>query len=251
MSDPFAYNGGTMLTIRRRKISTETSPLNWMELVSACAQDRDETALWSEFLRRYGPKIKQFIRGTLAISQGRTISAGSGFTDEAQVGDLFQSTIIRLVEKDCAAMKRFSGSTEEAWLAYLAVISRSVVRSWLRRRFSQKRYEAAGTAGLWRRTQERPGVWEGPGSLMSAEKELLAREIQRLCERSIENLAGESAARDKLIFQLYFLDDLTTRQIAECRGVNLSKAGVEKVLNRLKERMRRVVTVDASEAIMP
>jgi Zn-finger nucleic acid-binding protein len=53
-----------------------------------------------------------------------------------------------------------------------------------------------------------------------------------------------------LVFQLYFDKDLSAEQISRCRGVNLSKAGVEKVINRLKERIRSVVSPGASEAIM-
>jgi predicted DNA-binding protein YlxM (UPF0122 family) len=53
-----------------------------------------------------------------------------------------------------------------------------------------------------------------------------------------------------LIFQLYFDKDLSVEQISHCQGVNLSKAGVEKVINRLKERIRNVVSPDASEAVI-
>jgi hypothetical protein len=71
-----------------------------------------------------------------------------------------------------------------------------------------------------------------------------------LCEREIHSDESAPSARNLLIFQLYFDHDLTLSQIASCRGVNLSKAGVDKVINRLKERVRSVAAAGESEAIM-
>ena len=70
------------------------------------------------------------------------------------------------------------------------------------------------------------------------ERRLLAREVVELSAKTLRFLPGPYPARDRLIFQLYFLHNLPADQIRQCKGINLSKAGVEKVLNRLKERIR-------------
>ena len=236
-----------MQNIPPARTSKDPGQMDWDELLSACAQDRRNSPLWAEFLGRYGLKIKQFIRGTWSMLVPADDSALWGRVEQS---DLFQSTIVRLVEQDCAALRRFSGTTEEEWLAYLAVITRSVVRDFLRRRRAIKR-PRSDESRAWAFQTARslnPGANEAEPRAM--ERKLLAREVTVLCERAIHNLSGESSTRDMLVFQLYFLHDLTARQIAQCRGVNLSKAGVEKLIDRLKDRIRSVISIDSSEAIL-
>ena len=244
------YNSDQMLNALRLPVSREQNQLGWEELVAACAGDRDNSPLWMEFLRRYGPRIKQFIRGTWRLTIGnKSLSANaSAFLTGMQESDLLQAVIVRLVEQDCAAMKRFSGTTEDMWLAYLAVIARSVVRDTLRLQRRQKRPGgleaveaiAPGIAGRFS-TREKAG-------LPDTERVFLAHELRTLCEATIKSSEAESVSRNMLIFRLYFDHDLSALQIARCQGVNLSKAGVEKVINRLKDRIRSVVSPDAPEA---
>jgi RNA polymerase sigma factor (sigma-70 family) len=214
--------------------------LDSAELVCLCAEDRDNSALWSEFLRRFTTKIKCFIRGTLRQSfNGNPSSADLQVLPGAiQESDLFQNVIVRLVENDCAALKRFTGTTEADLLAYFAVIARSAVRDCLRRQRSLKRPR-------WQRplnTEELKTLWSHNGNHASAqesmEREILAREVAQLGEEAIRNYSGEDSPRDRLLFELYFFHGLSTTQIAECQGIGLSKTGVEKALKRLKYRIR-------------
>jgi RNA polymerase sigma factor (sigma-70 family) len=220
----------------------ELDLMDWAELVSACARDRGNSDLWAEFLTRYGLKIKQFVRGAWQLSLAEDAAAVLG---ELHTPDLFQTTIVRLVEKDCAAMKRFSGTTEDQWLAYLAVMAKSVVRDALRRLRTLKRTRPVLTAALpaiaLQRLMPEPEDSERP----ALERGLLAQEVRRLCERTIHNLGNDSSMRDMLIFCLYYDHNLPAGQIARCEGINLTKAGVEMVLNRLRERIRSMVSPDA------
>jgi RNA polymerase sigma factor (sigma-70 family) len=191
--------------------------------------------------------MQHFIRGALRMAVGKISAAEtSAVLGGMQHGDLFQSTILRLVENDCAVLKRFSGKSEYEWIAYLAVITRSVVRESLRRQRALKR-PGGGNAvqptieNLSR--QPRPASFDPP----QVERGLLAQEVKRLGKRAIHNLAGESSTRDMLIFQLYFDHDLSFSQIAQCRNVKLTKAGVEKALGRLKEMIRSAVSEESSK----
>jgi RNA polymerase sigma factor (sigma-70 family) len=220
-----------------------------VELVSLCAQDTENSALWSELLGRITPKIKAFIRGTLRQNRG-----SSFYTSDApllsggfQESDLFQNTIVRLVQNGCAVMKRFSGVTEEEFMAYLAVITRSVVSDFLRRQRALKRPVSHTQVSLGS-LESRTDVSDSSAKHESMERELLAREVTDLSMRMIRDSSGESSARDQLIFQLYFTYGLSTTQIAHCKGVELSKPGVEKVLNRLKDRLRNVAGTGPTEA---
>jgi RNA polymerase sigma factor (sigma-70 family) len=217
-----------------------------IELFFDCARDTCDNKSWEEFLRRFAPRIKQFIRTTLRRSMGRDVVASHNpvMMGGVQENDLLQNVVMRLVANDCAAMKRFSGSTEEELLAYLAVITRSVVRDSLR----------------WHRAGKRPDIAEirqecSSGQLeellpadSTTERDVLIRELKELSRKTL-NLHTPGASRDRIIFELYFFHGLSINQIARCKGVELSKAGVEKVLNRLKDRVRAAVTTRGSEAV--
>ena len=220
----------------------ESGHLNWVELISACARDRGNSDLWAEFLTRYGLKIKQFVQGAWQLSLARDAAA---VMSESHPPDLFQAIFVRLVEKDCAAMKRFSGKTEEQWLAYLAVIAKSVVRDSLRRLRALKRTRRTQIACLpaiaLQRLMPEPKDCERP----NLERGLLAQEVRNLCEQTIRNLGNATSMRDLLIFRLYFDRGLSIEQIAICKGIDLSSAGVATVLNRLRDRIRSMVSPDA------
>jgi DNA-directed RNA polymerase specialized sigma24 family protein len=143
-------------------------------------------------------------------------------------------------------MKRFSGSTESDLLAYLAVITRSVVRDAARWHRAGKRPDhAAHPIG----TDERGiDLDEVANTRANTERDLLVREVTEISHRAL-SASGQSSARDRLIFELYFVHDLSINQISKCRGVELSKAGVEKVLNRIKDRVRIAAQQRSSEAI--
>jgi RNA polymerase sigma factor (sigma-70 family) len=201
-----------------------------IELVALCADDSGNTDLWTEFLRRFGPKIKTFIRGTLR-------SGVSGGLESSQEADLFQSTILRLVEHHCAALRRFSGTTEEEIFAYFAVIARSVVRDSRRRQATKKRFSWTKPVDI---EASEVGLLEPKhDTANSMERSFLARELAQLSLQEIKNHSPEPD-RDHLIFQLYFYEGLSTAQISACQGVGLSKTGVEKALSRLKERVRNL-----------
>jgi RNA polymerase sigma factor (sigma-70 family) len=228
-------------------VSGNIRELNTLALVSVCASDTQNAVAWTEFVRRFAPKIRVFIRGTLRQSVRHPApSPGIPAPEEAaQENDLFQNTIVRLVENSCAALKRFTGESESDFLAYLAVVSRSAVRDFLRRRSATKRPLSLVPNGP-RKTGDIPAPAKDP----QLEREILGRELMALSERAIRSLSAESYERDWLIFQLYYYDDLSIHQIAQCRGVDLSKAGVEKVLNRMKERVRSIMSVNRAEAMI-
>lgn len=211
-----------------------------VELTSLCAEDRDDSALWSEFLRRFTTKIKCFIRGTLrqSFSGDPLPSDFPALSSAIQESDLFQNVIVRLVDNDCAALKRFTGTTEADLLAYFAVIARSTVRDCLRRHRSLKRPRWQRPLG----TREMNMLGKHSGNHVSVqqsmERGILFREVSQLGEEAIRNYSGEDSPRDRLLFDLYFFHGLSIAQIAECQGIGLSKTGVEKALKRLKDRIR-------------
>jgi RNA polymerase sigma factor (sigma-70 family) len=227
------YNSATMMPE-----SPESANYNKPEFFSPvslfhrCASDREDLKAWREFLLKYSVKIKFFIRGTLRQFSGNLPNQYSPRAmGGLQESDLFQDIILRLVEHDCAAMKRFTGTTEDDLLAYMAVISRSTVIDALRRHKTIKRTvvekdnaEVSSMAS---------SIWSRDADHLGIERGILAKELISMIHKAINDRPGRMPARDQLVFKLRFLDGLSCGQIAQCQGINLSKPSVEKVLRRL------------------
>lgn len=239
MAGEAAYNKRQMLRQGLSYPDSELSArLHPVELFSRCAADRTDAVVWSEFLRRYVHKIKYFIRGTLRRTFGTESDPGVFVVRGAvQESDLLQNFILRLVENDCAVMKRFSGTTEDELLAYLAVIARSVVIDTLRR---LRVFQGSAHAPEARPDDdpENDCSYSDVADDSDLERGVLAHELASLTQRTLKSLSGPALSRDKLVCDLYFTHDLSFRQIAECSGINLTKGGVEKLLNRLIDRVR-------------
>jgi RNA polymerase sigma factor (sigma-70 family) len=224
-------------------LETELRLLDPIELFRICAADRQNSDAWREFLHRYTTKLRYFINGTLKQVLGPSPSQPGSI----QESDLFQNAIVRLVENDCAAMKRFSGTSENDLLAYLAVICRSSVLDTLRRNNTLKRRHTAAesdettlvSAGSRRQT-----------NYSEFERDILVGEIVSLTRHTIDSHSGRVSNRDHLVFKLHFFDGLSYSQIAECKGINLSKAGVEKLLKRLVGRVQTLASPGKSEGTM-
>jgi RNA polymerase sigma factor (sigma-70 family) len=211
--------------------------LHAVELFHVCASDRDNSDLWSELLSRYTGKIKYFIRGAIRQFLGSSGHMNDSTTAVSmQESDLFQNTILRLVENNCAAMKRFSGKTEDELLAYLAVISRSTVIDALRRAKAIKRRTAVADDEMPKAVSSVNfcKIIDNKG----LERAVLANELISLVRQSINSKSGRTSTRDQIVFELHFLDGLSFSQISKCRGINLSKTGVEKLLKRLIGRVQ-------------
>jgi RNA polymerase sigma factor (sigma-70 family) len=221
--------------------------LDPVELFRLCAAERDNTEAWAEFLRRYMAKLKYFIHGAL-----RQVFGYSAYQDEStaseglQESDLFQNAIVRLVENNCAAMKRFSGICENDLLAYLAVICRSSVLDTLRRNNALKRKPAATES---EETIRASIGGSHPADHSEFEREFLAHELVSLTLQTIQSRShsDDVSNRDRIVFKLHFFDGLSHSQIAQCEGINLSKAGVEKLLKRLVGKVQTLVLSGKSE----
>jgi RNA polymerase sigma factor (sigma-70 family) len=227
--------------------NTDLRQLDPIELFHLCASNRENEDAWTEFLRRYMTKLKYFVHGAQRQVFGHsTCHDESTSSNGLQESDLLQNVIVRLVENSCAAMKRFSGTSENDLLAYLAVICRSSVLDTLRHNNAQKRKPAA--------TESEETVMASIGSLRSAnhmgfEREILAHELVSLSMQTIltHSRSDDVSNRDRLVFKLHFFEGLSYSQIARCRGVNLSKAGVEKLLKRLVGQVQTLALSGKSE----
>jgi RNA polymerase sigma factor (sigma-70 family) len=216
--------------------------LDSIELFHLCAADRDNADAWLEFLRRYTANIKKFIRRAMRQVQMGLVRPVD--TAVFQERDFFQNTIVRLVENDCSAMKTFSGPSENALYAYLAVICRSVVFDAMRYSEADKRRRPAVVANDESMNYEDP---LHPINNSGVDRAILIRELRSFVSHPAKSYSGEISQRDHLIFQLHFSDGLSHSQIAQCNGIDLTKGGVEKVLKRIVERVQFLASSRRSE----
>jgi RNA polymerase sigma factor (sigma-70 family) len=235
----FRYNNAYFSKL----LNMDVQQRDTIELFHLCASDRDNSDAWDEFLRRYTAKIKYFIRG--AMRQARMGFAHPVDTAAFQECDFFQNTIVRLVENDCAAMRKFSGASENALSAYLAVICRSVVFDTMRYSSASKRRRPADALNDESIDQSSNSVHLQHDSMF--DRPILIQELMSFAFHNAKPHSGEVSQRDQLIFQLHFFDGLSHSQIARCEGINLSKAGVEKALKRLVERVQFLASSRRSE----
>jgi len=213
--------------------SEDTVDLLWL-----CVANREDHSAWSEFLRRILPKLRYFIRSTICQSAfGFRFSKVSSLVAGEGVDDLIQSTLVRLIENDCSLLKRFWGRTENDLFAYLAVISRSVVHDCWRRQHALKRNRPQISHS--RRFHMVTTHPRSCPAYTAREREILAGEVLGLANRALD-VADCFSERNRLIFKLHFFDDLSAAQIVQCRGIGLSKGGVERVLSRVKERIKEL-----------
>jgi RNA polymerase sigma factor (sigma-70 family) len=184
--------------------------LGAIELFYLCAADPKNTEAWAEFLRRYSVKLKYFISGTLRQFTRPSSGRGAVLPGCIQETDLFQNAVLRLVENDCAAMKRFSGEDESELLAYLAVICRSSVLDTLRRSSAAKRGFDQENRGDVERIAS---SYFTNGNYSEFERQILIRELVALTQNTIESQPNPLSERDQLVFDLHFYHGLSFSQI--------------------------------------
>ncbi len=221
----------------------ETSrPSDTVNLMWLCVENRENAVAWSEFLRRILPKLQYFARGSCYGFQGNTSSSRARtLSITLQESDLVQMVIVRLIEGNCLLLRRFLGKTDDELFIYLAIICRSAARDALRRQNAIKRCIVWPSYSDSDIDMHAHAQFDRNCDGSKVERLVLLREVKELAERMLSNLSGPSATRDRLIFKLYFYQDLSLDQIARCQGINLTKAGVEKALSRLKRLLGTMV----------
>jgi hypothetical protein len=76
---------------------TDLVKIDSVSLAALCADRQEDSELWIEFLRRFTPKIKSFIRSTLRQSIGASARFANPAValDSGHEADLLQDTILR------------------------------------------------------------------------------------------------------------------------------------------------------------
>lgn len=186
--------------------------------------------LWSELVRLYHHRITRYVKAALdLLVQPRPL----GFVQVVE--DIVQNVYFRLLKHEGRALRAFRGESEPALSRYLRIIALNLTRNYLRGLQAQKRSHAELSIEAAADDRDRTTAMINlidPDSQNKLQHLDIEEEINYLLDQV---LTGNNCHRDKLIFQLYYFDDLDAEEIAAIVGT--SRHAVHMVLSRTRVRI--------------
>jgi RNA polymerase sigma-70 factor (ECF subfamily) len=204
--------------------SVEFASLPISDLLKCCL-DRNNAGAWEEFVCRF----HRAIAGSIC----KTLRAGGAY-DPALIEDLVQDAFVRLCADRCRSLREFEATNEACFYGYLRAMAVNVVRDYFRRVHSIKRQGDAKTEPLDKVKNEPREVHESEKIYQDS---LMLERIDRL----LQSGDPADAERNRFIFWLHYRDGFSTAEIARLYSVGLTEKGVETVLRRLLNEVKREV----------
>jgi RNA polymerase sigma factor (sigma-70 family) len=208
-------------------------------LVRLCADEPSNRDAWLEFHSRFNQRISLVI---LRECKKRGLMSKSPESGEL-VQDLIQDVYLKLVEKDCKALKQFKGTSNNAIYLYLGTICRHVVINHILRATAQKRPQIQTSIDT-----PLPGthsdsaftlkdVLELPVDNADQEDQIehLKKKIDMILDSTVK---GRNSERDKIIFKLYIYEEMTPEEISVYFTFNISSKSVSNIISMLKSDIR-------------
>jgi DNA-directed RNA polymerase specialized sigma24 family protein len=208
----------------------KTGETSAAELLRECGERLTDRALWTKFQERFQGLIFLYLMRALRLRR---------IHDDATdvVPDLAQEVYLRLVQHDGRILRAFRGTTEFSVMAFLARISSSVVQDHHRHKATEKRsaqilpMESAKAAELGGMLS--PDTAEFDSNKLGAILSWI--DVERIVEGDPDR---KNARRNALIFKLHYIDGFESGEIAQFPGFDLTKAGVDTILTRLRKRIQ-------------
>jgi len=185
-------------------------------LIRQCAAGNSAPA-WNAFVEQFQPVI-----ASTAIKTARHFGP---CTTEA-IDDLIQDTYLRI--HTSRVLQTFRSGEPKAIYGLLQAVTYSVVQDYFRNQGAQKRGGKVQTIPI---DADLQGADSSGADAI--ERNALIAEIKEI----LHDVAP--SPRDRRIFWLYYRHGLSTKAIARLASIGLSQKGVESVIQRLKEEVRR------------
>jgi RNA polymerase sigma-70 factor (ECF subfamily) len=179
------------------------------DLLRKCA-NLDDSQAWERFLRRFNPLI---------VATVARIVRRYGLDRAGLIDDLVQEVYLKFCANGAGVLRNFEPRYPGAVFGYLAVIAANVVHD----HFKSK-------AG------KHPDQSPLPGNLAAPDETewlLLIREIEDVLRQA------PTSARDRQIFWFYYRQGMSAKEIAAISSLKLTTKGVESVIARLNELIRK------------
>jgi len=208
------------------------------QLIRLCAESPDHRQAWLLFHQRFDRSIRLFI---LRECKRKDLTANRSQFEEI-FSDLVQDVYLKLVQKNCKALRNYKASTEDSIYKYLAIIARNAVRGYLTKVGAKKRRAKlisleAPVAGAQENDKLRmidvvPDSGPSPDASLEAESE--RQELDLLLEQIV---TGASKERDILIYKLHHDEEFSPEQITEQCGIALSEKRIRNIITEIKQKI--------------
>ena len=179
------------------------------ELLRKCAK-MDDAQAWDSFLIRFNPLIVATVVRTMRRY---------GFDRAGLSGDLVQEVYLKFSAHDAKVLRAFQPRYPGAVFGYLRVVVANVVHDY----FKSKAGKHA----------DRPPLPNDVAVQDETEWRLLLREVDDLLRQP------PTSERDRRIFWLYYRQGMSAKEIAAIPILNLTVKGVESVVVRLNQLIRK------------
>ncbi len=207
------------------------------ELVKLCAQNTMNRELWDEFYARFDERIWLCVYRECHDKKITTNKRELKLV----VKDLVQEVYVKLVTKNCKALREFQGVSENSIYSYLGMITKNVVRNYVIQKSAKKR----------------PQITESLDEMLNAAAERLEKDRFISVDRGYEDdlsfaimkqaidlildrqLKGADAARNKVIFKLFLYEGLSPQEIADQLAFPLSEKRIRNIITEIKKMLRR------------
>lgn len=198
------------------------------ELIDQCLTGVDDA--WVEFLRRFDPIILG-----VAFNTYRSRTPGHQYPDQSRLEDFRGDVHAKIFANEMHSLRVFDWTHENAFRAFLRVITVNVVADYIRKVFGDKRditKEVSLDPAMPIADKQRDSSVDG---------RILLRQLATCAEKHLD--AYPERTRDIAIFLLYQGHDVTAMDISKVYKLNVRT--VENVIAKL----RRVVRVNCLERI--
>ena len=213
------------------------------DLIQHLVQAAPDDPLWQEFVTRFRPRVRLSVLRCFQTEAARSPGVEAGPAAEV-IDDLTQEVFVRLLDGKRRALSRFQGRTDQSAHTYLSAIAVNLVRDHFKTLRALKTPRATASLsnpGRPEASKDGPsyaqsvlGVGTGP------ERYVASSELREEIRAVVDELSprGSTNARDRLVFQLYFIEGLTVGEIAADRSIRLSASGVEKCIRRIRDALK-------------
>ena len=221
----------------------EAKHLSNRDLLNGLASASPDDPMWAEFVSRFRGRLRQVVYRSYQTELTRNPGLDSGAAGDA-VDDLTQEVFLKLVDGDRRALSRFHGRSEYSAHKYLSAIAVNLVRDHFKKLRALKSPKAPRSLSAAATAEEHADsrtlahhlVSGGPGP----ETFVASSELRERIREVIASVSprGSTSARDRLVFELYFIEGLTVDEIAQNAGIRLSASGVEKCIRRIRDALK-------------
>lgn len=224
-------------------LQVEPNQLSNRELVERLVIAGPDDPVWTEFVRRFEARLRLVVLRTFQTELERNPALDTGAPLEASE-DLTQEVFLKLLEGERRAISRFRGKSEHSIYTYLNAIAVNHVRDHFKKLRALKTPRASAslsdTVGPREdgtgRALDQTLAADGPGP----ERFVASTELRERMRAAVAGLSpGRSTSRrDRVVFQLYFIEGLTIGEIARDGAIGLSESGVEKCIRRIRAALK-------------